>query len=372
MSKKLLILLLAITLLIPSAAFAESALPIDLYQREADLLFLIDAFQYIKGNYPFEVEDDQLIEGGLKGMLQTLDPYSDYYTPEESGLLYDDILGQFTGIGVYIEEKNSYINIVDTIKGAPSEEAGLKKDDLIVSVDGVDIKGMPADDVTSMIKGQEGTKVRLGILRNNKTKPIYIEVMRKEVEINPVEYEVIEKNIGYIKLSEFTQSSTKEMKSALKELDKVGINKIILDLRNNPGGLLDKAIEISRLFVPKGPVVHIKEKGKALTTYSSFNENPKYEIVLLVNRNSASASEIVAGAVRDTKSGILIGQKTFGKGIVQSMIPLSNGGILKMTTAEYLTPNKTSIHGIGIIPDIQVENTLEEDLQLKEAIKAFK
>ncbi len=368
MSKKLLVILLALTLILPNSVFA--AAPVTEYKKpEADLYFFMETFKYIKDNYPFEIEDKDLIEASLKGMLQAIDPYSNYYTSEEAMEIYEDMLGRFSGIGVYIEQKDNYINIVDTIKGSPGESAGLKKNDLIVSVDGVDVKGMSVDNVQKLIKGKEGTKVKLGIIRDNKTQPIYIEITRREIEINPVEYKVIEKNIGYIVLSNFTETAAKEVKKALNQFDKVGINKIILDLRNNPGGLLDQAIEISKLFVPKGPVVHLRQKNKSLVTYMSYNEKPKYELVILVNGSSASASEIVAGAIKDTKAGTIIGNKTFGKGIVQSLLPLENGGILKMTTAEYLTPNKTSIHGVGVVPDIIVENTLDNDLQIKEAVK---
>jgi carboxyl-terminal processing protease len=372
MSKKLCILLLAIALLVPSMSYAADASAIQSIQREPDLLFFIDTFQYIKETYPLEIKDRELIEGGLKGMLQTIDPYSNYYTPEEAIEIYRSIYGEFSGIGVYIEEKDSFINIRDTIKGAPGEKAGLKKDDLIISIDDKDIKGISVDNAQKMMQGQAGTKVKLGIKRDNKSKPIYIEVIRDNVVINPVEYEILEDEIGYISLYEFSQSSAAEIKGVLEVFDKEGISKVILDLRNNPGGLLDQAIKISKHFIPAGPIVHIKEKNKELVTHISTNKNPKYKLVVLVNEHSASASEIVAGAVKDTKAGTIIGKKTFGKGIVQSMIPLDNGGLLKMTTAVYLTPNKTSIHGIGIDPDIVVENKSDDDLQLKRAIKELK
>lgn len=372
MSKKLCILLLAIALLVPSMSYAADASAIQSIQREPDLLFFIDTFQYIKETYPLEIKDRELIEGGLKGMLQTIDPYSNYYTPEEAIEIYRSIYGEFSGIGVYIEEKDSFINIRDTIKGAPGEKAGLKRDDLIISIDDKDIKGISIDNAQKMMQGQVGTKVKLGIKRDNKSKPIYIEVIRDNVVINPVEYKILENEIGYISLYEFSQSSAAEIKRVLEEFDKEGISKVILDLRNNPGGLLDQAIKISKHFVPAGPIVHIKEKNKELVTHISTNKNPKYKLVVLVNEHSASASEIVAGAVKDTKAGTIIGKKTFGKGIVQSMIPLDNGGLLKMTTAEYLTPNKTSIHGIGIDPDIVIENKADDDLQLKRAIKELK
>lgn len=374
--KKLLILSLIILLLIPNTSLAISTSALQSKQSEPDLLFFIDVFQYIKDKYPFEIENKDLMEGALKGMLQSIDPYSDYYTPEETIDLYKDMLGTFSGIGVYIEEKDSYINIIDVIKNSPAEKAGLKKGDIIISIDDKDIKGITVNEASRLIKGPIGTKVKLGIIRESNNLPtlpqLYIDVIRGTVNINPVEYKVIENNIGYIKLSEFSQSSAKEMKKALDSLDKAGIHNIILDLRNNPGGLLDQVIEISKNFIPKGPIVHIKEKNKDLVTYISTLDKPKFKLVVLVNEYSASASEIFAGAVKDTKAGTIIGTKTFGKGIVQTLLPISNGGLVKLTTAYYLTPNLNYIHGSGIQPDMIVENKGEVDEQLKAAIKQFK
>ena len=354
-SKKLAIL----TLIIPNISAAATPTP-QTQERDPDLLFFVDVFQYIKGQYPFEIEDKELMEGALKGMLQSVDPYSDYYTPEEAAELYKDMLGVFSGIGVYIEEKDSYINIIEVIKNSPAEKAGLKEGDLIVSIDDTDTKDIQLNQASKLIKGPIGTSL-----------PIYIEVIRDTVNENPVKYEIIEDNIGYIRLSEFSGNSAKAMKNALASMDKQGITNIILDLRNNPGGLLDQVVAIAKDFIPKGPIVHIQEKNKEPVTYISTLEKPKYKLVLLVNENSASASEILAGAVKDTKSGTIIGKKTFGKGIVQSMRPAQTGGIIKLTSAVYLTPNKTYIHGNGIEPDIEIENKKDEDTQLKTAIKQF-
>ena len=187
--------------------------------------------------------------------------------------------------------------------------------------------------------------------------------------INPVSYSELEDGIGYIKLNEFSQTAAIETRRALSAFNKEGINRIILDLRNNPGGLLDQAVKIAKEFVPQGPIVHIRERNTSLLTYSSYSSVPDYDLVVLVNGNSASASEILAGAIRDRNAGILIGEQTYGKGIVQSIIPLENGSLIKMTTAEYLTPKYRNIHGIGIVPDIVVENTYGVDLQLERAIE---
>ncbi|WP_422486740.1 S41 family peptidase [Gudongella sp. DL1XJH-153] len=369
--KKLLTLLLVVSLLLPTTVFAqESSLGnIQSFETEADLELMTEVYNFIQEAYPLELDNKAVIEGGLKGMLQAIDPYSDYYTPEEASELYMELMGFFTGIGIYIEKEENYITIVDTIEGANAREAGLLPEDVIISIDGIDTRDMPLSEASSMIKGVKGTTVKLGIKRSGVDDILYFEIIRDEIVINPVAYSEIEEGIGYINLSEFSQTAAIETRRALGQFNKSGIRKIILDLRDNPGGLLDQAVKIAKEFVAEGPIVHIREKNSALLTYSSYNEVPDYDLVLLVNENSASASEILAGAIRDRNAGTIIGKKTFGKGIVQSIIPLENGSLIKMTTAEYLTPKYRSIHGIGIEPDIVVENIERLDLQLQRAIE---
>lgn len=367
MKRKVISLLLAFILIVPSIASAK--LDIKRQEPEADLLFFAEVLKLIERDYPFEVEESELVEAGVKGMLQSVDPYSDYYTKEEAEALFSDMNGNFSGIGVYIEKKGEYVNIVGTIKGHPAEKAGLKKDDLIMSVEDVDIKGMSLDKVSSMIRGEEGTLVKLDIKRGDWI--LTFKVKRENVIINPVSYEIIEEDIGYISLTTFNSHSTEEMKKALNFFESKDIEKIILDIRDNPGGLFHEAIEISKLFVPRGDIVHQRGNNKALVTHKSYKDSKKYDLVLLVNENSASSSEVLAGAIKDRKAGTLVGTKTYGKGIVQSLIPITGGSLIKLTTSEYLTPNKTSIHGKGIEPDIVVEN-IALDLQLEKAIEILK
>ena len=365
--KKIIGFLLILTLIVPSVAWGESQSTYE--EKEANLLFFVDVLDYIEENYPFEVDDNQLIEGAIKGMLRSLDPYSDYYTPEESAEIYKNLYGSFGGIGITIEEKDGYINIKDTLKEQPAEKAGIKENDLIISVDNMDIIDLGIEKVSTMIQGEKGTTVKLGVKRGSEVLTFNIE--RDTIVISPVKSEILENKIGYIKIEEFNSQTTMDTKKALKEFDNKNITKVILDLRDNPGGQLSQAVTISNLFVPKGDVVHIKEKNKALLTHVSTLEKSKYKLVVLVNENSASASEIVAGAIKDRKAGTLVGTRTFGKGIVQTLMPVDDGSIIKMTTAEYLTPNKISIHGKGIEPDIKVENT-DKDLQLNKAIEILK
>jgi len=362
-------LILVLALITPTVASAQAQVLTQPQEFKADLQFFKEVLDYVVENYPFEVNRSDLIESAIKGMLQSLDPYSNYYTKEEAQSMYSDLLGTFSGIGAYLEEKDGYVSIVSVMKGQPAEKAGLQKGDLIISVDGVDIKGFGVDKVSSMIKGEKGTKVILGIKRGNQT--LTIEVVRDTIIINPVYYEILEDNIGYIRLDSFNLYATSEVKKALDYFDSKNIKKIILDLRDNPGGLLSQAVAIARLFVPKGPIVYERRKNSSLTVYVSDLEKPKYDLVVLVNGYSASASEILAGAVKVTKAGKLVGTKTYGKGTVQTVITLIDGSILKLTVAEYLLPDKTSINGIGIEPDFIVENT-DEDLQLMKAIELLK
>lgn len=377
MKNKLLSILISIAIIasILTGVSPASASPLTLYEikihkEEADIELVIDTYNYIKESYPFELSNKNISEAALKAMLRSLDPYSDYYTKEEAADVYMNILGYFTGIGIYIQKEEDYIEIISIIEGTEAEKAGLQADDIIISIDGKDTKDMTLDEASKRIKGEEGSKVKLEILR--KDKKLNFEITRKEVTINPVKYEKISDDIGYIKLSEFSKSSTEEVKKALYYFQTEKISKIILDVRNNPGGLFDQAVAISSLFVEKGPVVHVKEKNTSPVSYFSTVSHPNKDLVLLINERSASASEILAGAIKDRKAGTIIGKKTYGKGTIQNMIPLLNGGLIKLTTAEYLTPNYTSIHGIGIQPDIEVENTKDKDQQLERAIKLLK
>ena len=363
-------IILILTLITPTIANAEIKVHFQKVEPNANLYFFEEVYNLIKHYYPFEVDEDELITKAIKAMLESLDPYSEYYTKDEVDNFYSSLYGSYTGIGLYIEEKDGYINVVKTMTGQPAEEAGIKAGDIIISVDGIDVKDLGVDKVSSMIKGPEGTKVKLQVKRGDKI--LTFEVTRKVIEVSPVYYEIIENDIGYIKLEQFSSNATKEMKKALEELDKKGIKKIILDLRDNPGGFFNEAVSVAQLFVPKGTIVYVKDKNGILQRYDSYLKESKYQLVVLVNKNSASASEIVAGAIKDRKAGILVGTRTFGKALVQTVFPLNDGGMIKLTTAVYLTPNKTLINGVGIEPDYVVENDGFEDLQLKKAIELLK
>ena len=285
-------------------------------------------------------------------------------------MLLEDISGDFVGIGVYIKEEEGSIIIESPIEGGPAQKAGVKMGDKIVSVDGKNIKGMSTPEVIDLMKGEPNTKVKLGIEREKK--PMTLEVKREIITINPVEYKILKDNIGYIKINQFNQHTYDNLVPVLSKFYKENISNIVIDLRDNPGGLLDEVVEILGLFIPEGPIVHIKYRGDIERTYYSKLKKPKYKLAVLINENSASASEIFAGAVQDTKVGTIVGVPSYGKGTVQQIVPLPNGDGMKLTIAEYLTPNKRSIHKKGIKPDIIVENKDDtKDTQLEKAIEAL-
>ena len=370
---RIFVLILVLTLITPIIANAQVQVNSNVQEEEytADLQFFEDVLNLIKDNYPFEVDENELIITAVKSMLKSLDPYSDYYTKEEADQQFGTLLiSSFSGVGLYIEDMDGYVNVVAPIKGQPAEKAGIKAGDLIIAVDDIDIKDMGVNKVSSMIKGPVGTKVKITIKRGEET--LDFELTRATIEINPVHYEIMEGNIGYISLDEFSSNATSEINKALREFNRKGIKKIILDLRDNLGGLLNEAISIGKLFVPKGPIVYVQDKEGDLTVYESNLRKTKYQLVVLVNERSASASEILAGAIKDREAGVLVGTQTFGKALVQSLIPITDGSIIKLTTAVYLTPNKTLINGVGIEPDYIVENDALEDLQLEKAIELLK
>lgn len=355
MNKKIMSVIIAIVILmnIPcNAVFAKSI-------SQEELNKIKEVMQLIKDNYKEDISDKDLSTGAIKGMLSSLDPYSVFFTKEEFKEFTKSLSGSFEGIGVNIKKSGQYIEIINVIKGAPAESAGLKQGDKIISVDGVSTLNMELDIFISKARGPKGTKVKLGILRGSAGITQYFEITRNEVKVPQLEYKAID-GIGYIKISEFGENVDKDFEEALNFFDKSGITKLIIDVRGNPGGLLGETVNICRKLIPKGPIVHIKTNSEQKTIYS-YLENPKYKIVVLVNGASASASEVFAGAVKDTKAGIIVGTKTFGKGTVQTIFDLNGGDYIKMTIANYYTPNNSSVNKIGITPDYIVNQVYIED-----------
>lgn len=364
MKKRILSLTMAIILTLSTTAFAKPTL---------DLEYIKELTEMIEQYYPYEVQDGKLTEGALKGIFGSLDPHSGYYTVEEYKRLTEDLNGQISdaGIGIRIMDQNGSIVVAELIKGNPAEISGLKKGDIIVSIDGKDVKGKTVDDASTLIRGKIDTKVKIGVTRGGKN--LSFNITRKPIVINPVEWKVIDKKTGYIKISEFNNNATIAVKTAISDFNKKNIKNIVFDVRDNPGGYLSSVIEMLNLVTPKGPIVHVKDSKGKITTHNSYNNTASYKMMVLVNENSASASEIFAGAIQDRGVGKVVGTVTYGKGTVQDIVPLEKGGAIKLTVAEYFTPNMKKVNGVGIIPDIKIKDIYKEgtDLVLEKALKSF-
>jgi carboxyl-terminal processing protease len=341
------------------AALAEEETP-QQKSLEEQMGFLELLIKAVESLYYEDVDIQDLVDGAYKGVFNKLDPYSVYYTDEEYEEFDLEVTGTFSGIGVQIAVRDGHITVIAPLDDTPAHRAGIRAGDRIVSVDDIDVREMPIEKVARMLRGEPGTKVKVGILREGQPSVIYFELTREMIEISPVKYELLEGGIGYIRLSEFNQHAGQHVDEALAHFDGLGIRDIILDLRDNPGGMVDQSVMVASRFVPEGPVVHIDRRTAPRQTLNSNLKETRYNLAVLVNGGSASASEIVAGAVQDTGAGILVGTQTFGKGTVQQVFPLNNGDRMKLTIAKYLTPNGRVIDGVGITPDIVVENPAPE------------
>lgn len=305
---------------------------------------------YHIGKYSY----DDLIDMMFAGLFKNLDKYSEYMKPQEAKDFTESVNGEFSGIGVQIEKQDDYVVIVAVFDGTPAQEAGLKVGDKIIAANGQSLIGKTTDDAVKLIRGQEGTTVVVDIMRDGQT--YRFSVIRRKIKIPVVESRVLDNNIGYIKLTQFTQGASADVKKALDEFDKKGIKNVVFDIRNNPGGLLDEVVKICEYFVPEGPIVTI-EYNTFKDEYKSKNKNPKYRLAVLTNESSASASEIFAQAIKDTKVGIVIGTKTYGKGTVQTLLGLpKNGYMAKVTVAKYRSPSGYYVDGKGVIPNIEVQD----------------
>jgi len=325
---------------------------------------LEEVMRAIQGQYVEEVDPDTLTVGALRGMVEALgDRYSSYFTPDEYRSFVQGFEPTFSGIGVTVEisQKTGLLTVVSPIKGSPGARAGLRTGDAIIQVDGRDITGMSLNEAVALIKGPKDTQVRLLVKREGEPEPLEFVITRDTITVPVLEYRMLdqEAGIGYIQLYEFSKKgAADQVKEAIADLKRQGMKRLIFDVRQNPGGLLDEVVEIASLFLPDGdPVVHIVERGKEQRTLTARESEPwTMPLVVLIDGGSASASEILAGAVKDTGVGTLIGEKTFGKGSVQTFWRLQDGSGIKLTTAKYLTAGGNSIDGHGVEPDIVVTN----------------
>lgn len=336
--------------------------------------------RYLESEYMGELDEKEMIEKALKGYVAGIgDKYTEYLSEEDLEELMVSVNGNYVGIGIYMtQNKDGEIVVILPIEGSPADEAKLQTGDIIKKVNGTECKGLELDEVSNMVKGEEGTNVTLEILREETT--FTVEVERRTVEIKYMDSKVLEGNIGYIQMLAFEEGCTAKFKQELNKLKAQNIESLIIDLRDNGGGLVTETISMSELFLPMGKVVlrTYDKDGKETVTKSSNPLTEKMNIVVLVNEDSASATEIFAGAIQDNKVGTIIGTTTFGKGIMQEVQPLAIGGAIKITVEEFKTPNGNKIHEEGITPDIIVENEEEltteevEDKQLQEAINYLK
>lgn len=339
----------------------------------------------LEKKYIGEINDEELIEGAVKGYVDALgDPYTTYYTKKEMKTIMEETNGNFVGIGVYMTkdlEKN-VILIIKPIENSPAEKAGILPGDLITKVDDVEYTGDKLEEASNKIRGEEGTKVKLEIYRNGETKTF--ELTRTKVVVSHVTTKVLNNDIGYIAISDFEGECASEFETKYKQLEKQGIKKLIIDIRNNGGGIVDEALKIANMLVDKDSTLLITKDKSDKEEVTKATEKPIINIptVVLVNEYSASASEILAGALKDNGKATLVGTKTYGKGIIQELHQLSDGSGLKITVSEYYTPNHNAIHKIGITPDVEVDlsedvkqqTTIQEkdDNQLQKAIEILK
>ena len=368
--KRTLITVLTLAFFLFSTSFALASEDAQTEYTEADL-HSIKSIIYHNNIEVFSPED---LEGEtLEELIEKLDDHARYYTVDEFNSLLARLTGEYSGIGAYVKEEEGRIYIAEPIRGSPAYRAGFRAGDEIYSVNWKSIRGMSINDAVNIIRGKTGTRVVLGIRRDGVERSKFFSITRAQIVIEPISHEIID-GIGHITIHTFSELTPESFLNVAGEMSSKDINSIIIDVRNNPGGSLDSVVEVARLLVPVGPIVHIEYRDSKLTQ-ASFLRNPFFDnIVVLVNERSASASEILAAAVQDTKAGKIIGTTTYGKGSVQRIYFLPSGGGFKQTEALYLSPNNNKIDGIGITPDYVIEQELDSktDIQLEFAVDYLK
>jgi carboxyl-terminal processing protease len=338
-----------------------------------------DIFSRIKSDYVEDVEDEVLLEHAIRGMLSGLDPHSTYLSPDEYNELRIGTSGEFGGLGIQVGMEDGFVKVISPIDDTPAFKAGLKAGDLIIRLDEQTVKGLTLNDAVKIMRGKPGTDIELTVVREGNDKPLTFVVTRDIIKVQSVKNRMLDPGYGYIRISNFQSRTAPQLLEALndlKEENKADLKGLVLDLRNNPGGVLNAAAEVSDLFINKGKLVYTE--GRIDNSHYEYNAKPGdildgAPVVVLINGGSASASEIVAGALQDHRRAIVMGSKSFGKGSVQTIQELRSGGAVKITTARYFTPNGRSIQGAGITPDIVLDKytvtSAEEDslASIKEA-----
>ncbi|HUX46794.1 MAG TPA: S41 family peptidase [Desulfosporosinus sp.] len=320
---------------------------------------LVHVVQLIRSDYLENVTTDQLVEGATKGIVEILgDPYSTYMNAKENQELFQMLEGRFGGIGIVLSLKDpKKLVVLRPIKNSPASKAGIQSGDVVSKINDAETAGMEQEKAVGMMRGDPGTKVNLALYRESTNKTFTVSLTRENITVPTVDGEALpgHSDIAYINISQFASDTGTELKDTLNNMNIKKFKGLILDMRYNHGGELNAAVQVASYFIPEGPVVYIVDKQGNVDTKMSAGTYLGMPLVVLVNEESASAAEIVAGAIKDKGTGSLVGVKTFGKGIVQTIFPLGGGTSVKLTTAKYLTPNKVSIHKIGIEPDVVVE-----------------
>jgi len=375
--KKFLIIFSILLNFIPNILYSAN----DLYEK-------IDIFgevlENIKKEYVDDVDQAEMMDSAINGLLQSLDPYSAYMSPEIFREMQTDTKGEFGGLGIEIGMEAGVVKVISPIDGTPAADAGIKAGDYIVKIGKEQVQGKSLIEAVKLMRGPIGTSIKLTVRRKNIKKSLEFNIVRKIIEVQSVSSKIIgdENNLGYIRLKSFNENSDKQFLKSVKELEKKSkIKGYVLDLRNNPGGLLNQAINITDFFLEDGEIV--STKGRKISETRKFfarrgDEIKGKPIVVLINNGSASASEIFAGALKDHKRAIILGENSYGKGSVQSIIPLKNGGGIRLTISKYYLPSGKSISEVGVTPDIFIEEdgddfsiSSEKDNQLNYAIKLF-
>ena len=324
--------------------------------RAADIARFFCAMRFIEGHYVDTVDYTKMIDGAIGGMVHSLgDPHSIYLDQRLYSQIKSDTSGSFGGIGVYMGFKNGGVQVMSVMPDSPSEQAGLQAGDSIIAVNGTPVADIAADEVALKIRGESGTNVDLLVRREGEEDKVYT-ITRNVIKVKTVADKMIDDKIGYIRISNFSENTGEEFKNAINDLDSQNMKGFILDLRENPGGVITSCVEIAKEIVPKGPIVSVIQRDGSKEVYNSELEETKYPIVVLLDGNSASASELLAGALQDTKAATIVGTKSYGKGSVQTVLPMFHDDGLKLTIAKYYTPNDRCIDGTGIEPDVEVES----------------
>lgn len=378
MKKKTVFLLVIATAVVTLNAtiFAFYALMGFNAQKTKDVLRFFGALRFIETQYVRDVDYTNLIDGAISGMVKTLDdPHSIYLDPKMYELMRSHTEGSFGGVGIVMGFKDNKITVISVMEGTPSEAAGIKTGDEIIAVDGTPTNEIEPEEVVLHIRGEIGTDVTLKIRRAGEEDKDYV-VRRTTIQVHTVAGQMLPDTdgIGYIRIASFSEHTADEFKDAYHALEKDGVKGMIIDLRENPGGLVTSCVAIANMVVPKGPVVSVVQKDGTREEYKSDLSEEKYPLVVLIDGNSASASEILAGALQDTGAATIVGETSYGKGSVQVILPLYDDDALKLTIAKYYTPSGRSIDGTGIEPDVRVEPQADgaQDVQLLKAIDVMK